>query len=99
VSGASLPSWLSEGRKANLRPLVQSNKSDPHVAVDSSYARVLLPGGREVIINVRNLAPCLQESTVHIKPTATKAMTLFSKQTLMLETFVRAPLIPITHAK
>jgi len=68
-SGESLPSWLTQGRKAYLRHFVRTSKHDPLVdevelvTVNPSYARVRFPGGREVTVNVRDLAPRPQESS------------------------------------
>ena len=69
-SGESLPSWLTQGRKAYLRRFVRTSKNDPLVhevelvMVNPSYACVRFPGGREVIVNVRDLAPRPQESSM-----------------------------------
>ena len=69
-SGESLPSWLTQGRKAYLRRFVRTSKHDPLVdevelvTVNPSYARVRFPGGREVTVNVRDLAPRPQESSM-----------------------------------
>jgi len=69
-SGESLPSWLTQGRKAYLRRFVRTSKHDPLVdevelvTVNPSYARVRFPGGREVTVNLRDLAPRPQEDSV-----------------------------------
>jgi len=69
-SGESLPSWLTQGRKAYLRRFVRTSKHGPLVdevelvTVNLSYARVRFAGGREVTVNVRVLAPRLQESSL-----------------------------------
>ena len=61
-SGESLPSWSTQGRKAYLRRFVRTSRNDPHVdevglvTVNPSYARVRFPSGREVNVNVRDLA-------------------------------------------
>jgi len=61
---------LTQGRKVYLRRFVWSSKNDPLVdevklvTVNPSYARVRFPGGREVTVNVRDLAPHPQESSV-----------------------------------
>ena len=69
-SGESLPSWLTQGRKAYLRRFVRTSKHDPLVdevelvTVNPSYARVRFPGGREVTVNLRDLPPRPQEGSV-----------------------------------
>jgi len=69
-SGESLPSWMTQGRKAYLRHFVRTSKNDllvdevELVTVNPRYARVRFPGGREVTVNVRDLAPSPQESSV-----------------------------------
>ena len=69
-SGESLPSWLTQGRKAYLRRFVRTSKHDALVdevelvMVNPSYTRVRFSGGREVTVNVRDLAPRPQESNM-----------------------------------
>jgi len=69
-SGESLPFWLTQGRKAYLRRFVRTSKHDPLVdevelvMVNPSYTRVRFSGGREVTVNVRDLAPRPQESNM-----------------------------------
>ena len=60
---------MAQGRKAYLRRFVRTSKDDPLVEVElvtvnPSYASVRFPGGREVTVNLRDLAPRPQEGSV-----------------------------------
>ena len=77
TTGMSLPSWMTTGSKAFMKRFVRHSKSDPLVDeveimhVNPNYAQVRCPNGREMIVSLRNLAPCPQEDTADEEPDLT----------------------------
>lgn len=71
-TGESLPSWLTRTRTAYLKRFVCASWNDPlvdeaeFVNVRPTYARVPYPGGREVTVRLRYLAPCPQVRIVEL---------------------------------
>jgi len=70
-SGESLPSWLTDSRKAYLKRFARSSKNEPLVEevelvnVNPMFARARYPGGREVSVN---LGPCFGDVALRPLP-------------------------------
>ena len=62
-TGASLPSWLTEGETVLLKRHVRLNKTDPYVDevelvhTNPSYAHIKHSNGREAVVSLKHLAP------------------------------------------
>jgi len=98
-SGESLPSCWTRGRKAYLPRFVRTSENDPLVdevelvTVNPSYRRVRFPGGREVTVNVRDLAPRPQESSGTLSETLILPPEM--GETLLLLPEIAVTLIPL----
>ena len=64
TSGCSVPSWLTIPGPVYLKRYVRTSKTEPLVdeveliGVNSHYAHVRYPDGREMTVSTRHLAPC-----------------------------------------
>ena len=63
VSNGLLPTWLNEPRKVLVKRFVKNSKYEPNVTevelleVNSEYAYIKYPNGRESTVSLRHLAP------------------------------------------